>query len=145
MINSDDVWKSILQIKFPVFGETFQSLSPGVTYLGRDVFKQVFTGTRSCVVHVVNRDLDPAWSMSCYPANACYKSHSNTYEAQYFGFEHAIERGIIPDRIRAIPRDIQSIPLGGILPKEPTVHFRVGDFIELQWRRQNYHPYVGVT
>ncbi|KAL7598296.1 hypothetical protein Lser_V15G22943 [Lactuca serriola] len=79
--------------------------------------------------------------MSCYDAELCYDSHTDTFEARYppHGTRAiASESGVTWERLRAAPVDnsphdlLISISLNDLRPK---------DHIEIQWRRNKQFPY----
>lgn len=79
--------------------------------------------------------------MSCYDAELCYDSHTDTFEARYppHGTRAvAVESGVTWERLRAAPVDGSPHDL---LISENLNNLRPRDHIEIQWRRNKQFPY----
>ncbi|XP_057480622.1 F-box protein At2g26850 [Actinidia eriantha] len=79
--------------------------------------------------------------LSCYDAELCYDSCTNTFQARYPPHGRravAVENGVTWDRLRAPPNDTTPHDLH---ISECLNELRPGDHIEIQWRRNKEFPY----
>ncbi|GAB4851761.1 hypothetical protein Ancab_031162 [Ancistrocladus abbreviatus] len=89
---------------------------------------------------VYNRENGHAgFMMSCYDAELCYNSTTNTFQARYSPHgRHIMEENISWDRLRAPPVDTSAYVLHG---SECLDGLKPGDHFEIQWRRNKEYPY----
>ncbi|KAI4348593.1 hypothetical protein L6164_009301 [Bauhinia variegata] len=89
---------------------------------------------------VYNRENGHAgFMLSCYDAQICYDSRTDTFQARYSPHGRwAIEEDIQWDRLRVPPIDISPQLLH---TSDCLDDLRPGDHIEIQWRRNKEFPY----
>ncbi|KAK4272437.1 hypothetical protein QN277_020997 [Acacia crassicarpa] len=89
---------------------------------------------------VYNRENGHAgFLLSCYDAQLCYDSRTDTFQARYLPYERwSMEENIHWDRLRMPPIDISSHVLH---TSDSLEDLKPGDHIEIQWRKNKHYPY----
>ncbi|GAB4843954.1 Ubiquitin-associated domain-containing protein [Ancistrocladus abbreviatus] len=89
---------------------------------------------------VYNRENGHAgFMLSCYDAELCYNSGTNTFRARYLPpGRHTMEENIQWDRLRAPPVDT---PAYVLYVSDCLDDLKPGDHFEIQWRRNKDYPY----
>ncbi|XP_028761505.1 F-box protein At2g26850 [Neltuma alba] len=89
---------------------------------------------------VYNRENGHAgFMLSCYDAQLCYDSRTDTFQARYLPHARwSMEENIHWDRLRMPPIDISSHVL---YTSDRLDDLKPGDHIEIQWRRNKDYPY----
>eukprot|EP01121_Diplochlamys_sp_Union-15-3_P018237 TRINITY_DN6604_c0_g1_i1.p1 TRINITY_DN6604_c0_g1~~TRINITY_DN6604_c0_g1_i1.p1 ORF type:complete len:256 (+),score=28.44 TRINITY_DN6604_c0_g1_i1:118-885(+) len=137
--NSSPLWAEVYKTWFPKFFNLHSAAEVSSNHW-RMLFLDVYLGKTGHRVQVINREDRVGYYMSCFTGEAKYMKEQDSFQVTFPTVPPVVEI-VKEEKLRPLPLEIRELdPTELYIPRNPT-RIKVGESVELQWKRQHDAPF----